>query len=214
MTSVSTLCQYHSSSWVMLNDNFWTLGEQGHNFFVCSVQSLSCVWLFVTPWTAAHQASLSLSNSQSLLKLMCIESVMSSNHLTLYHPFLLPPSIFPCIRVFSNELVLHIRWLKNWSFSFSISFSSDYSGMISFTIHWLNLLAVQGTLKSLLQHHSSKVSPVQVRCMIQDARGWCTGMTQRDGMRREAGGGSGWGTHVHPWQIHVNVWQNRYNIVK
>ena len=133
------------------------------------------------------------------------------------HPLSSPsllPSIFPCIRVFSNELVLHIRWLKNWSFSFSISFSSDYSGMISFTIHWLNLLAVQGTLKSLLQHHSSKVLPVQVRCMIQDARGWCTGMTQRDGMRREAGGGSGWGTHVHPWQIHVNVWQNQYSIVK
>ena len=126
--------------------------------FFSSVQSLSRVWLFAIPWTAACQASLWVNNSQSLLKLMCIESVIPSNYLIFCHPLLLLPSIFPSISVFSNELVLHIRWLKNWSFSFSISFSSDYSGMISFTIHWLNLLAVQGTLKSFLQHHSSKAS--------------------------------------------------------
>ena len=123
-----------------------------------SVQSLSHVWLFVTPWTAAHQASLSITNSQSLLKLMSIESVMPSNHLILCHPLLLLPSIFPSIRVFSNEPVLCIRWPKYWSFSFSISPSSEYSRLISFRMDWLDLLAVQGTLKSLLQHHSSKAS--------------------------------------------------------
>ena len=122
-----------------------------------SVQSLSRVRLFVTPWTAAHQASLSITNSQSLLKLLFITSVMPSNHLLLCHP-LLPPSIFPSIRVFSNELVLHIWWPKYWSFSFSISPSNEYSGLISFRMDWLDLLAVQGTLKSLLQHHSSKAS--------------------------------------------------------
>ena len=123
-----------------------------------SVQSLSCVQLFATPWTAARQASLSITNSWSLLKLMSIESVMPSNHLTLCHLLLLPLSIFPSIRVFSNESVRHIRWPKYWSFSFSISPSSEYSGLISFRIDWLDLLAVQGTLKSLLQHHSSKAS--------------------------------------------------------
>ena len=124
-----------------------------------SVQSLSRVRLFVTPWTAACQASLSITNSQSLLKLMSIESVMPSNHLIFCHPLLLPPSIFPSIRVFSNESVLlHIRWPKYWSFSFSISPSNEYSGLISFRMDWLDLLAVQGTLKSLLQHHSSKAS--------------------------------------------------------
>ena len=123
-----------------------------------SVQSLSCVRLFATPWTAAHQASLSITNSRSLLKLMSIESVMPSNHLILCHPLLFPPSVFPSIRVFSNESVLPIRWPKYWSFSFSISPSNEYSGLISFRMDWLDLLAVQGTLKSLLQHHSSKAS--------------------------------------------------------
>ena len=123
-----------------------------------SVQSLSCVQLFAASWTAAHQASLSITNSQSLPKLMSIESVMPSNHLILCHLFLLPHSIFPSIRVFSNESVLHIRWPKYWSFSFNISPSNEYSGLISFRIDWLDVLAVQGTLKSLLQHHSSKAS--------------------------------------------------------
>ena len=125
---------------------------------VSSVQLLSRVRLFVTPWTAAHQASLSISNSQSLLKLMSIESVMPSNHLILCCPLLLLPSIFPSIRVFSHESVLPIRWPKYWSFSFSISPSKEYSGLVSFRMNWLDLLAVQGTLKSLLQHHSSKAS--------------------------------------------------------
>ena len=114
-----------------------------------------------TPWTAAHQASLSTTISWSLLKLMSIESVMPSNYLTLCHPLLLPPSIFPSIRIFSNESVLCIRWPKYWSFSFSISPSNDYSGLISFRMDWLDLLAVQGTLKSFLQHHSSKASILQ-----------------------------------------------------
>ena len=122
------------------------------------VQSLSHVRLSVTPWTAAYQASLSITNSRSLLRLMSIESVMPSNHLILWHPLLLPPSIFPNIRVFSNESVLHIRWPKYWSFSFNISPSNEHSGLISFRMDWLDLLAVQGTLKSLLQHHSSKAS--------------------------------------------------------
>ena len=124
----------------------------------CSVQSLSHVQLFETPWTAARKASLSITNSRSLLKLMSIKSVMSSNLLILHHPLLLPPSIFSSIRVFSNESVLRIRWPKYWSFSFSISPSNEYSGLISFRIDWFDLLAVQGTLKSLLQHHSSKAS--------------------------------------------------------
>ena len=110
------------------------------------------------PWTAACQASLSITNSQSLFKFMSIESVMPSNHVILCHPLLLPASIFPSIRVFSSESVLHIRWPKYWSFSFSISLSNEYSGLISFRMDWLDLLAVQGTLKSLLQHHSSKPS--------------------------------------------------------
>ena len=123
-----------------------------------SVQCLDRVWLFVTPWTTACQASLSITNSQTLPKLMSIESVMPSNHLILCHSLLLPPSIFPSIRVFSNESVLHIRWPKYWSFNFSISPSNEHSGLISFRMDWLDLLAVQGTLKSLLQHHSSKAS--------------------------------------------------------
>ena len=113
-----------------------------------SVHSLNRVWIFATPWTAACQASLSITNSWSLLKLMSIESVIPSNHLIFCHPLLLP-SIFPSIRVFSNESVLHIRWPKYWSFGFSISLSNEYSGLISFRIDWLYLLAVQGTLKSL-----------------------------------------------------------------
>ena len=112
----------------------------------------------MTPWTAACQASLSITNSQSLLKLMSIESLMLSNHLILCCPLLHLPSIFPSVRVFSNESVLHIRWPKYWRFSFSISSSSEYSGLISFRMDWLDLIAVQGTLKSLLQHHSSKAS--------------------------------------------------------
>ena len=123
-----------------------------------SVLSLSCVWLFATPWTMAHQAFLSITNSRSSPKPMSIESVMPSNYLILCCPLLLLPSIFPSIRVFSNELVLHIRWPKCWSFSFSISPSNEYSGLISFKIDWLDLLAVQGPLKSLLQRHSSKAS--------------------------------------------------------
>ena len=123
-----------------------------------SVQLLSCVWLFVTPWTAARQASLSITNSQSSLKFMSIESVMPSNHLILCHPLLLLSSIFPSIKVFSNESVLHIRWPKYWSFSFNIGPSNEYLGLISFRIDWFDLLTVQGTLKSLLQHHSSKAS--------------------------------------------------------
>ena len=134
------------------------LNYQIHRCVLSSVQSLSCVWLFVTPWTAARQASLSITNSRSLLKLMSIESVMPSNQLIICHSLLLPPSIFPSIRVFSNETVLCIRLRKLWSFSFSSSPSNKYWGLSSFRIDWLDLLAVQGTLKSLLQHHSSKAS--------------------------------------------------------
>ena len=130
-------------------------GQNGHhqNQF-SSVQSRSCVRLFVTPWTEAHQASLYITNSQTLLKLMSIESVMPSNHLILYCPLLLPPSILPSIRVFSNESALHIRWPNYWSFSSSISPSNDYSGLITLRMDWFDLLAVQGTLESLLQHSS------------------------------------------------------------
>ena len=132
-----------SSSWVSWPP-WWTSAQIIHK----PVQLLSRVQLFVTPWTATLQASLSITKSQSLLKLMSVESVMPSNHLILCCPLLLPPSIFPSIRVFSNESVLHIRWPKYWSFSFSISPSSDYSGLISFRMDWLDLLAVQGTLES------------------------------------------------------------------
>ena len=127
-----------------------------------SVQSPSCVWLFGTPWTVACQTSLSISSSQSLLKLMSIELVMPSNHLILCHPLILLPSIFPSIRVFSNEPILYIRWPKDWSFSFSISPSNEHSALMSFRMDWLDLLVVQGTLKGLLQHHSSKAS--MLRC--------------------------------------------------
>ena len=122
------------------------------------VQSLSHVQLFMTPWTVAHQAPLSSTISRRLLKFMSIEPVMPSNHLILCRPLLLLPSIFPSIRVFSNESVHRIRWPKYWSFSFNISHSNEYSGLFSFRMDWLDLLAIQGTLKSFLQHHSSKAS--------------------------------------------------------
>ena len=124
----------------------------------CHCCSITYVWLFATPWTTAHQASLSLTISQSLPKFMSITSMIPSSHLILWHPLLLLPSIFSIIRDFSNELAVRIRWPKYWSFSFSISHSSEYSGLISLKIDWFDLLAVQGNLKSPLQHHSSKVS--------------------------------------------------------
>ena len=126
-----------------------------------SVRSLSCIWLFATPWTAARQASLPIINSQSLLKLMSIKLMMPCNHLILCRPLLPLPSVFPSLRVFSSESVLPIRWPKYWSFSFNISTSNEHPGLISFRMDWLDLLAVQGTLKSLLQHHSSKASILQ-----------------------------------------------------
>ena len=125
-----------------------------YQMWISSVQLLNCVWLFMTPWPAAHQASVPIISSHSLLKLMSIESVMTSNHLNLCWPLLLLPSIFPSIRVFSKQSVLRIRWPKYWSFSFSISPSNEHSGLISFRLDWLDLLAIQGTLKSLLKHHS------------------------------------------------------------
>ena len=138
-----------------------TLSGEFRNTFVfhfSSVQSLSHVQLFVTPWTAAHQASLSITNSQSLPKLMSIESVIPSNHLILCCPLLLPPSVFPSMRVFSSESALLMRWPKYWSFSFSISTASERPGLISLRMDWLDLLRVQGTLKTFLQNHSSKSS--------------------------------------------------------
>ena len=137
---------------------FKTLLDYKQSIQFSSVQSLSHVQLFATPWIAARQASLSITNSQSLLKLMSIQLVMPSNHLILCHPLLLLPSIFPSIRVFFNESNLHMRWPESWSFSFSVSPSNGHPGLISFRMDWLDLLAVQGTLKSLLQHHSSKAS--------------------------------------------------------
>ena len=128
---------------------------------VSSVQLVSRVRLSVTPWTTAHQASLSITNSRSPPKPMSIESVMPSSHLILCRPFLLLPSIFPSIRVFSSESALNIRWPKYWSYSFKISPTNEHPGLISFRMNWLDLLAVQGTLKSLLQHHSSKTSILQ-----------------------------------------------------
>ena len=140
----------------------WTSNQREMSWlWMCmlsSVQSLSHVQLFVTPWSSAGQASLSITNSWSPPKSMSLESVMPANHLVLYRPLLLLPSIFPSIRAFSNESAPHIRWPKYWSLSFSISPSNEYSGLISFRMDWLDLLAVQGTLKSLLQHHSSKAS--------------------------------------------------------
>ena len=131
------------------------------HFQFSSVQSLSCVWLFATTWIAARQASLSITNSRSSLKLMCMELVMPSSHLILCRPLLLLPAVPPSIRVFSNESTLRMRWPKYWSFSFSIVPSKEIPGLIFFRMDWLDLLAVQGTLKSLLQHHSSKASILQ-----------------------------------------------------
>ena len=136
---------------IMLNYNINTQN-------IVSVQSLSRIWFFATPRTAARQAPLSTTNSLSLLKLMSIQSVMPSNHLILCRPLLLLPSIFLSIRVFSNESALHMRWPTDWNFTFSISPSNDYSGLISFRMDWFDLLGVQGNLKSFLQHHSSKAS--------------------------------------------------------
>ena len=138
--------------------HYWCIKKQLLRGTGQSVQSLICVWIFVTPRTAGRQASLSISDSQNWLKLMSIESVMPSNHLILCHSLFLLPSIFPSIRIFSNESVLCSRWPKYWSFSFSISPSNEYSGLISFRMDGLDLLAIQGSLKSLLQHHSSKAS--------------------------------------------------------
>ena len=140
------------------------------NLQFCSVQSLSHVRLFVTPWTATLQASLSITSFRSLLKLMSMELVVPSNHLILCHPLLFLPSIFPTIRVSSNELALHIRWPKYWSFSFSPS--SEYSGLISFTIEWFDLLAVQGILKSLFQYHNLKASVLQVLSLLYGPKLW------------------------------------------
>ena len=153
---MSTLCQELEIHWSFCSPDSYIMLTKINRF--SSVQSLSRVWLFATPWTAACQASLSITNSQSLLKLKSIESVITSNHLILCCPLLLLLSIFPNIRVFSNESVLCIRWPKYWSFSFNISPSNEHSGLISFRMHWLDLLAVQETLKSLFQHHSSKAS--------------------------------------------------------
>ena len=144
------------SSNIFLKKSEHSAGVNKYIIMVQFVQLLSRVWLFATPWTAAGQASLSITNSQSLLRLMSIKSVMPCSHLILCHPLLLP-SIFPSINVFSSESVLHIRWPKYWSFSFSISPSIEYSGLI-FRMDWLDPLAVQGMLKGLLQHHSSKAS--------------------------------------------------------
>ena len=143
---------------VHFRDQFCFIFFSTFYFVFSSVQSLSRVCLFATPWIAAHQASLSISNSQSSLKLMSIELMMPSSHLILCRPLLLLPPIPPSIRVFSNESTLHMRWPKYWSFSFSIIPSSEHPGLISFRMDWLDLLAVQGTLKSFLQHHSSKAS--------------------------------------------------------
>ena len=138
----------------------WAPSPRAYHKF-CSVHSLSCVQLFANPQTAARQASLSITNSRSFLKLMFIELVMPSNHFILCCPLLLLPSILPSIRVYSNESALHIRWPKYWSFSFSISASNEYSGLMFFRMDWLDILAVQVTLKSILQHHSSKASILQ-----------------------------------------------------
>ena len=162
-------CRAPHHGWVMLesSDKMGSTGEGNgkslqhsclENPMNCSVQLLNCVWLFVTPETAARQASLSITNSRSLLKLMSTESVMPSNHFILCCPLLLLPSIFPSIRVFYKESVLRMRWPMYWSFSFNISPSSEYSGLIAFRIDWLDILSVQGILKRLLQHHSSKAS--------------------------------------------------------
>ena len=164
-----------------------------------SVQSLSRVWLFATPWTAAHQTCLSITNSQSLLKFMSIELVMPSNHLILCHPLLLLPSIFPSIRVFSKESVLFIRWPKYWSFSFSISPSNEHPGLISFRMDWLDLLAVQGTLKSL-QHHSGTIESV---IMSASSETMCASVP-----------GESWTTHGSTAQGHLDEYLFFLTVVK
>ena len=146
----------YAAMWMDSRDCHTKQSQSDRERQISSVQWLSRVQLFVTPWNAACRASLSITNSWSLLKLMSIKSVMPSNHLILCCPLVRLPSVFPSICIFSNELALHIRWSKYWSFSFSISPSNEYSGLISFRIDWFDLLAVQGTLKSLLQQHSSK----------------------------------------------------------
>ena len=153
-------CHFHSkgSSRLGLSPCFLHCRQILYHWATSSVQSFSRVWPFMTPWTAAHQASLSITNSRISPKSMSIKSVMPSNHLILCHSLLLLPSIFPSIRVFSNESALHIRWPKYWSFSFNISPTNEHLGLSSFRMDWLDLLTVQGTLKSLLQHHSSKAS--------------------------------------------------------
>ena len=158
MLEISKILQY-----VVICDWLLSLSTNFICVLVCisSVQLLSRVQLFVTPWTATRQDSLSITNSRNLIKLMSIESVMPSNHLILCRPLLLLPSIFPSIRVFSSESALCMRWPKYWSFSFSISLSNEHPGLISFRMDWLDLLAVQGALKSLLQHYSSKASILQ-----------------------------------------------------
>ena len=143
---------------MLLAFQMWGINKLSAGVQFSSLQLLHCVRLFLTPWTAARQASLSITNSWSLLKLTSIESMMPSNHLILCHPLLLLPSIFASIRVFSNESILRIRWPKYWSFSFNISLSNEYSGLISFRVDLLHLLPVQGTLKNFLQHYSSKAS--------------------------------------------------------
>ena len=158
---MNTLCQEPEIHWwSFCSPDSYIMLRKINRF--SSVQSLTHVWLFPAPWTAASQASLFITNSQSLPKFMSIEAVMPSCHLILCHPLLLLPSIFPSIRVFSNESALHIRWPKYWSFSFNIYPSNEHPGLISFRMDWLDLLAVQGTLKSLLQHHSSKASILQL----------------------------------------------------
>ena len=146
---------------ICMAESLWCSSETITTFLLLalsSVQSLSRLRLFATPWTTARQAFLSITNTQSLSKPMSIESMIPSNHIILCRPLLFLPSIFPSIRVFSSESTLHIRWPKYWSFSFNTSPSSEHPGLISFRMDWLDLLAVQGTLKSLLQHHSSKAS--------------------------------------------------------
>ena len=153
------LCWFCSHYWIDIS----TFRKGNNHINKASVQfrSLSHVWLFMTPWTSARQASLSITNSWGSLRFKPLESVMPSSHLILCHPLLLLPSVLPRIRVFSNESLLPIRWPKYWSFSFSISPSDEHSGLVSFRIDWFDLLAVQGTLKSLLQHHNLKVSILQ-----------------------------------------------------
>ena len=169
---------YKAHPWALPAPAFLILLNKLEDHQFSSIQLLSCVWLFEMPWTAVCQASLSITNSQSLLKLMSVELVMPSKHLILCHPLLLLPSILPSIRVFSNKSVLPIRWPKHWRFSFSISPFDEYSGLISFRMDWLDLLAVQGTPKRLLQHHSSKVSVFQCSAFfVVHTHTWLLGKT-------------------------------------